>query len=145
MSWAQSLIKLSTFEVEELQKRLAEIVGRREALEMKLAVLEAEGEAETIRARGDAEAGWYLIGFREGMKARRAVIQVEIAATYSEEAGCRDALGAAFESQKKYEHVAEQMKLATAKERARIENQSMDEMGMRQGVRQAAARKAAGR
>jgi flagellar protein FliJ len=134
MSWADSLIKLSTFEVEELQKRLAAIVGRREALEMKLVMLAAEAEAETERARGDAEAGWYLIGFREGQKQRRAIIQVEIAATYSEEAGARDALSEAFESQKKYEHVAEQMALAAAKELGRRETQALDDIGLRRAA-----------
>ncbi|MDP3595355.1 MAG: flagellar export protein FliJ, partial [Phenylobacterium sp.] len=35
MSWAQSLIKLSTYEVEVLQKRLGEIADRRMQAEMK--------------------------------------------------------------------------------------------------------------
>ncbi len=134
MSWADSLIKLTTFEVEELQKRLSEIVGRREALEMKLVMLAAEGEAETERARGDAEAGWYLIGFREGIKHRKAAIEVEVAATYAEEEGCRDALSSAFESQKKYEHVAEQMALTARKAVAQRETQAMDAIGLRRAA-----------
>ena len=77
MSWAQSLIKLSTYEVEVLQKRMAEIAERRMAAEMKLAMLEAEGEAEAMRARQDAEAGWYQIGFWEGLRARKAMAKGE--------------------------------------------------------------------
>ena len=45
MSWAKSLIKLSTYEVEILQKRLGESADRQMQSEMKLAFLEAEGEA----------------------------------------------------------------------------------------------------
>lgn len=134
MSWADSLIKLSTFEVEELQKRLGEIVSRRQDAEMRLMMLDAEGEAETERARGDAQAGWYLIGFREGLKLRRARIEAEIALIQAEEVGCRDALTGAFESQKKYEHVAEQMALAARKAEAHRETQAMNDIGLRRAV-----------
>ena len=41
MSWSESLIKLATYEVETLQKRLAEVRARREAAQIKLALLEA--------------------------------------------------------------------------------------------------------
>ena len=40
--WAQSLIRISNYEVETLQKRLAEISTRRATAEMRLAVLDAE-------------------------------------------------------------------------------------------------------
>ena len=39
--WAQSLIRISTYEVETLQKRLAEIGTRRATAEMRIAVLDA--------------------------------------------------------------------------------------------------------
>jgi flagellar FliJ protein len=133
-SWAQSLIKLSTFEVEELQKRLAEVVGRREAAEMRLVMMAAEAEAETERARGDADAGWYLIGFREGLKARRAAVHAEIVVIQAEEAGCRDALTSAFESQKKYEHVAAQMAETARREQAHRETQAMNDIGLRRAA-----------
>ena len=40
-NWAQSLIRISNYEVETLQKRLAEITARRASAEMRIAVLEA--------------------------------------------------------------------------------------------------------
>ena len=46
MKAMKSLIRISTHEVEMLQKRLAEIVDRRTTAELRLVVLEAEGEAE---------------------------------------------------------------------------------------------------
>ena len=44
-AWAQSLIRISNYEVETLQKRLAEITARRASAEMRIAVLEAEHPA----------------------------------------------------------------------------------------------------
>lgn len=131
MSWAQSLIKLSTYEVEILQKRLGEIADRRVQAEMKLAFLEAEGEAEAERARQDAEAGWYQLGFWEGLRARKAIAQAEIERISMEEAGARDALALAFEEQKKYEQVADGIRLAQRREALRQETAALDELGLR--------------
>ncbi|MFI4975658.1 MAG: flagellar export protein FliJ [Caulobacterales bacterium] len=134
MRWADQLIKLSTFEVEILQKRLAEVVERRTRAEMRMAVLAAEGEAELMRARTDAEAGWYLAAFNGGLKLRKAAVQDEIDRTTAEEAGARDALSEAFETLKKYEHVAEGARIAEAKEERRREGVVLDELGLRQAV-----------
>ena len=131
MSWAQSLIKLSTYEVEILQKRLGEIADRRMQAEMKLAFLEAEGEAEAQRARQDAEAGWYQVGFWEGLRARKAVMQSQIDTIALEEAGARDALTGAFEELKKFEHVAETTRLNKLTAAAKREAAAYDEMGLR--------------
>ncbi|MBS0333090.1 MAG: flagellar export protein FliJ [Proteobacteria bacterium] len=139
MSWADSLIKLSSYEVENRQARLAEIGRRRADAETRLAVLTAEGEAEEKHAAQDAEAGWYLVGYADGLKVRKAAIQAEIDALAAEELGARDALAAAFEEQKKYEHVAETMRVAEARETARRENAELDEVGMRAAARRGAA------
>ncbi len=130
-----SLIRISTFEVENLQKRLAEIVDRRTMVEMRLAVLEAEGESELQNARADAEAGWYMAGFREGLRQRQATAQAALDAIALEEAGARDALSEAFEALKKYEHVAEATKMAARKEAGRRETAALDELGLRRAAR----------
>lgn len=134
MSWADSLIKLSTYEVEILQKRLGEITDRRMAAEMKLVLLEAEGEAESQRAREDAEHGWYQVGFLEGLRIRKAATQIEIDRIADEEAGARDALSLAYEEQKKYEQVAEGIAVARRKEVAKQETAALDELGLRRAV-----------
>lgn len=134
MSWADSLIKLSTYEVEVLQKRLGEIADRRMTAEMKLALLEAEGEAEALRARQDAEHGWYQVGFLEGLRLRKAAAQLDIEHVAAEEDGARDALSLAFEEQKKYEQVAEGIALARRKDLARQESAALDELGLRRAV-----------
>jgi len=138
MSWSDSLIKLATYEVENRQLRLAEIAKRRMDAEIRLAVLVAEGEAEAKHAGLNAEAGWYMAGYAEGLKMRKAAIQAEIDLIAVEERGARDALAQAFEEQKKYEQVAESARMAELKEANRRENAELDEVGMR------AARRSAG-
>ena len=131
MSWADSLIKLASYEVENRQARLAAVTRRREDAETRLAVLTAEGEAEEKHAASNAESGWYLAGYSEGLKVRKAAIQAEIDAIEAEERGARDALAEAFEEQKKYEQVAETMHAATVRQASRREGAELDEVGMR--------------
>jgi flagellar FliJ protein len=135
MSWSTSLVKLSTYEVETHQKRLGEIVARKVGAELRLAALVAEGEAEADRARQDATAGWYQIGYAEGLRMRKAKAQAEIDAIAIEEMGARDALNLAFEEQKKYEQVVENARRAEAREAARRETAAFDEMGLRKAAR----------
>jgi flagellar FliJ protein len=129
--WADSLIRISNHEVETLQKRLAEIVERRQTAEMKVATLDAQSELEAMQAQGDVEAGWYMIGFRQGSKIRRDQALLEIDQILIEEAGARDALSMAFENLKKYEHVAEAAKVAKIKLAGKLETAALDELGLR--------------
>jgi len=131
VSWAQSLIRLSSYEAEVLQKRLAEIVDRRVAAELKLAMLEAEGEAEAQFSAQEAAAGIYRAGFLEGLRQRKAKALAEINVILLEEQGARDALAEAFEQQKKYEHIAENLATAARKEVRRVETAALDELGLR--------------
>lgn len=134
MSWAKSLIKLSTYEVEVLQKRMAEIADRLRAAEFRLALMEAEGEAEAQRARDDADSGWYHIGFLDGLRVRKMAVQGEIAAIKVEARGAREALAQAFEEQKKYEQIAEQARIMEVRELGRRETAALDELGLRKAA-----------
>ena len=131
MKGAKALIKLANYEVELLQMRLGEIAQRRTAFEMMLCALEAEAEAETVRAKADAEAGWYLVGYREGWKIRKAKLTAALNACELEEQGARDALSTAYETLKKYEHVSALADRAAVKEELRRENAELDELAMR--------------
>jgi flagellar FliJ protein len=131
MSWAESLIKLSGYEVETLQKRLAEIAGQRAAVEMKLARLQAEGEAEQAAAARDPQSAWRIVPYMEALRVRMDKVRAELYAVHLEEQGARDALARAFETQKKYEHVAEQAQMQALKEAGRRESAQMDELGLR--------------
>jgi len=61
--WAQSLVKLSAYEVETLQKRLADIAEQRGQVEIRLAMMQAEGEAEQALAPQDPQNAWRIVGY----------------------------------------------------------------------------------
>ena len=130
-AWAQSLIRISNYEVETLQKRLAEIAERRAGAELRIAVLDAEAEGERNRARMDAEAGMMLGAYLNGWKARKAQAEGDLSVLDAEEAGARDALTGAFEELKKFEHVAETTRLNKLMAAAKREAAAYDEMGLR--------------
>ena len=137
MSWEKSLIRIARYDVETRQKRLAEVVARREAVELRLVMLDAEVEAESDFIRGRPEAVFHQAAYLAGCKARRLTLQSEIDLILAEESGARDALAEAFESQKKYEHVAEGMARRRIREAARRETAELDELGVRQAGRPA--------
>lgn len=129
--WAASLIRISTHEVETLQKRLADIVERRMAAELRVAMLDAEAEAEARQAETCNETAWMMTSYREGSKRLRANMMLQIEQSQIEEQGARDALSFAFEALKKYEHVAEAAKVAQRKKMGAFENAQLDELGLR--------------
>ena len=131
MKWAKSLIRLSNHEVETVKKRVAEIAARRWSVEMQIAALDAEVESEAVHAIDNAEAGFYLVGFREGAKIRRSALLLKLDEIEVEETGARDALAEAFETLKKYENVAETARVAAVKEENRRETAELDELGLR--------------
>ena len=135
MSWRRSLVRISTFNVDELRKRLAEVVTRREAAEAALLALHAEREVETRRAASDVEAGWYRLGYLEGWRGRRDAAAARIAAIAAEETGARDALAEAFEQQKKYEHIEEEALNEARKVQARKDSAELDEVGARMAAK----------
>ena len=134
MSWRESLVRLASYEVEQLRKRLAAILDRRAAAETALEELHAEAERERRGAAVDAEAGWYRLGYLEGWRARRDSGVAEIAALAAEETGARDALAGAFEDLKKYEQLEEGARVLAVREEARKETAALDELGMRRAM-----------
>lgn len=130
-AWAQSLIRISNYEVETLQKRLAEITARRASAEMRLAILDAEAEVERERARHDAESALLLQAYLNGWKARKGAAETDLADLDVEEEGTRDALTGAFEELKKFEHVAETTRLNALIAAGRRETAAFDELGLR--------------
>ena len=134
-AWAQSLIRISSYEVETLQKRLAEITARRASAEMRIAVLEAEAEIEQDRARADADAAMMLQAYLNGWKLRKSAALADVVEIEAEEEGARDALTGAFEELKKFEHVAEATRLNQLVAAQRRESAVMDEQAIRRAAR----------
>ena len=130
-AWAQSLIRISNYEVETLQKRLAEVAARKAEAEMRVAVLDAEVEIERQNARLDPTSGMMLQAYLKGWALKRADAEGVVAAVAAEEEGARDALTSAFEELKKFEHVAEATRLSKLLAAAKRETAAFDEMGLR--------------
>lgn len=135
MSWSDSLIRISNYEIEDLQKRLREIEERREAIELTLDALDLEAEEEKLRAKVDPAVAWCHPDYVKGWKLRRAHTESELRAVMSEAEGARDALTTAFEELKKVEHVAEAAKLERRREEARRENAALDEIALRASIK----------
>ena len=131
MSWRASLVKLAGFEVEQLRKRLLEVLDHRAGAELRLTLLHAEAEGESRRLATDAEAGWYRLAYLEGWRGRRDALKAELIALDGEEAGARDALARAFEELKKYEQIEEDARLQAVRAAAKLETAVLDEMGLR--------------
>ena len=130
-AWAQSLIRISNYEVETLQKRLAEVAARKAEAEMRVAVLDAEVEIERQNARLDPSSGMMLQAYLKGWAMKRADAEGQVVAVGAEEEGARDALTSAFEELKKFEHVAEATRLSKLLAAAKRETAAFDEMGLR--------------
>lgn len=133
-AWAHSLIRISNYEVETLQKRLAEITARRVSAEMRIAVLDAEAQLEREQSRTDADAAILLQAYLNGWKMRREAAEADVHTLDIEEEGARDALTGAFEELKKFEHVAETTRLKTIAAVNKRETAVLDEMGLRRRV-----------
>jgi len=131
MSWAQSLIRIREFEIENLRKRMGLVLQARAAGEAALAALDAEAAFETAHARQHADAGWYLVGFRQGWKVRKEKAQADLNMVLMEEQGCRDALAEAFTELKKVEQVADNQQTAATKLSNQREQAAMDEIALR--------------
>ena len=129
--WAKSLIRLSTFEVETLQKRLAEVVTRRTHAEMKIATVDAEYEIECVKASADPHLARHLPAYKHGHKLRRDTLAAELDLIVREEDGVRDSLSSAFEDLKKFEHVAEVTKLKRIAAEKKVEEALLDEVSLR--------------
>lgn len=129
--WAKSLIRLSTFEVETLQKRLAEVVTRRTHIEMKIATYDAEYQLECVKAAADVGMAYSLTAYKRGYTLRRDTAVAELGLITAEEDGVRDSLSQAFEGLKKFEHVAEVTKLRRDAAFKKAENAALDEAALR--------------
>ncbi len=129
--WAKSLIRLSTFEVETLQKRLADVVTRRTHCEMRIATLDAEYEVECVKAATDVALQHHLSAYKHGFRLRRDACAGELDGIVREEDGVRDSLSLAFEELKKFEHVAEMTHLRRIAEGKKAESAAMDEVALR--------------
>jgi len=131
MSWRESLIRIATYEVETLQKRLKEILDRYDSILKTLDSLDLEAEEEKLRARTDASIAWCHPDYVRAWKLRRERLTADLAAVEMEAEGARDALASAFEELKKIEHVAELAARQEARDLQKREDAALDEIALR--------------
>ncbi|MFT4091156.1 MAG: flagellar export protein FliJ [Asticcacaulis sp.] len=129
--WVKSLVRISTYEVETLQKRLAEVSARRTQVEMRISTMDAEFALEVARGNGDLLIAQHMPAYRKGWAMRREQAMSELELIAHEEAGIRDELGTAFEGLKKFEHVAEVTRLQKVAADLKRENAALDEAALR--------------
>ena len=131
MSWRESLIRIATYEVETLQKRLKEILDRYDSILRTLDTLDLEAEEEKLRARTDSSVAWCHPDYLRAWKLRRERMMADLAAVELEAEGARDALASAFEELKKIEHVAEIARKQEDRELRKREDAALDEIALR--------------
>lgn len=129
--WAHSLIRLSKYEVESLQKGMAQIVSQRTAAELRCATLDAEREIERERAMGDPLMGMHWMAYVKGWEARKGQALHELDLLAEIEVKAREKLSDAYAELKKFEHVAEAAKVKQQKKMDAIEAAQMDEAALR--------------
>jgi flagellar protein FliJ len=129
--WIKPLIRLSTYEVETLQKRLSEVVTLRTHMEMKIATLDAQLELEGLKAASDYSLAQLLNAYKQGHALRRDQALQELEVISAQEDGIRDALAYAFEDLKKFEHLAQKTKIKRLAALAKQENAALDEVALR--------------
>jgi flagellar FliJ protein len=129
--WTQSLIRIANHAVEGMQKQLAEIAGRRRDVQVQQAQLSQEVDAEAQHVRNHPESGASHRAYLSGVDLKREAFDQTLAGLDMEEEQVRQALAEAFEALKKYEIMAQTIKLAEDRELARQDMAMLDELGLR--------------
>ena len=89
------------------------------------------GRPEQAAAAQDPQTGWRIVSYLEALRVRMDQVRAELYGLQLEEQGARDALAQAFETQKKYEQVAEQAQRLALAEAGRRETARLDEVALR--------------
>ncbi len=127
----ESLIKLARFQVEELQRQMADVDRARERLRAQIGRLDNDVERERKLAASDPEAGATFGAYAAAMKTRKENIQVSLADIDRQADTLRGELQDAFEQLKKYE-LLEERRLAAMEARERAAEQAeLDEIAQR--------------
>lgn len=135
---AAKLVKLRDFEVRELQRRLAELDGRRSATERAMADLAARVNAETEASAVGFEASVALPAFLEKAARRREAFLDILHELDKEIAKTRADLNLAFAELKKVEIVVANRDRREAVRLGKIEQAELDDIGLERARRRAA-------
>ncbi len=127
----ESLIKLARFQVEELQRQMADVDAARQRLHAQVEKLDADVERERKLAETNPDAAATFGAYSQAMKTRKQNIHVSLSDIDVQAESLREELREAFEQLKKYELLEERRQAAQqARERA-SEQAELDEIAQR--------------
>jgi flagellar export protein FliJ len=126
----ESQIRLHKWQVDEAQRRLAELLRLEDRLREDLRRLEAEQSTEQQAAAASVEASQTYGAYVEQLIDRRHKLNRSIAEVVEQVTQAREALKDAFAELKKFELAAEAAEERTRRRRAQRDQQQQDEIGL---------------
>ena len=130
MKHFESQIRLHKWNVDEAQRRLAELLRLEDRLRDDLQRLDAEQTAEQATAAGSLEASMTYGAYAEQLVERRHKLNRSIAEVVEQVTQAREALKDAFAELKKFELAAEAAEERVRKRRGQREQTLQDEVGI---------------
>ena len=126
-----TLIRVNKWTVDELRRELAARLTEMEELELTLVQLEGELRQEQHKVAASPEVAGFFYGYyAEAVIQRRTELQSLIMAKEDEVNIVQEQLSGAYRELKKYEVVHEKQKRQAAKDRARADQNELDELGL---------------
>ncbi len=130
-----NIIRLRQWELDEVRRELAVLLGERENMAHQLEVMEAE-VAEQASATGLEVFSTTVGSYMHGVKLRQEQIQAAIDAKEEEIAEQQDKVAEGFRELKTFEIAREQEMKRVTLEENRQEQQAFDELGIQNHARQ---------
>jgi len=125
-----SLIRLHKFLLDERRRGLKELESLRAQLGAALARLESEISAEKKTVESAPEMAFAFAEYAAGARERRGKLNQSIDDTEQQIERARDAVNEAFQELKKYEITQANRERLAARRAARLEQASLDEIGL---------------
>lgn len=127
----ESLIKLARFQVEELQRQMADVDAARDRLRAQVEKLDSDLTREKKLADSNPEAAATFGAYAAAMKTRKANLQTSLAEIDRQAETIRGELQDAFEQLKKYELLEERRQAAIRAKEQAAEQAELDEIAQR--------------
>jgi len=131
----KNLIRIHDWEVDEAQRRLADLLAVQEDLQRQLQRLEDDLVREQALAHENPEMGTFYGAYAEAVIQRRERLTASIRKMDEEVDIAREGVRAAYRELKKYEVAQEARDLEAKHERDKDEQKTLDEIGLMRSVR----------
>jgi len=130
MKTIETLIKVSKYALDDKRKVLSAHLDELEALQARRRALDEEMRAEQAMAKTDPGLAFTYGQYANALIDRREKLEGDILVKNREVEIAREEVQEAFEELKRYEITLQQIEAEEARERARIEQEELDEMGL---------------